>query len=186
MGQIIKGSVTQQESLAQAANPVIETLQANFDELQKLGILGKETYLTKLTKKQVTTLTAEKAKLQKSLSRVQTAPHYVGTQEISARFPGKAKRVTELTSKIAAIDNKLHNSVHIGGELYMPRMYATKEAEIAARRFPISAKTPKVKAPYAKARKAIPAEVRKELGEIVEPAFNARPSRQTSSTHSPL
>jgi len=170
LGQIIKGSVTEQESLATVANPVIQELQANFKELQKLGILGKETYLTKLTKARIKELTAQKEKLAKSLTRLQTAPHYVKTQEISAKFPGRAKKIADLQSKIDDIDDILWNSKLISGELYMPRMYATKEAEAAARKFPVSG-GPKVKAPYAKAREKIPLAARKEMGEILEPAY---------------
>lgn len=171
LGQIIKGSVTEQQILAEAANPIIDELARNFRELQKLGLLGKDTYLTKLTKADIVKLSADKRKLVSSLERLQTAPHYVRKGgEISARFPGKAKRIRELQSKIDVIDEHLWGSTHIGGELYMPRMYTTKEAEIAARKFPVAG-APKVRVPYAKARKKIPVEVRKELGEILEPSY---------------
>jgi len=171
LGQIIKGSITQQEVLAEAANPVIAELSHNFSELQKLGLLGRETYLTKLTKADIARLTTDKQKLVSSLERLQTAPHYVRKGgEISARFPGKAKRIRELQSKIDNVDEMLWGSTHIGGELYMPRMYTTKEAEIAARKFPVTG-APKVRVPYAKARKKIPIKARKELGEILEPSY---------------
>jgi len=310
LGQIIKGSITQQEALAKAANPAIEALQSNFDELQKLGILGKETYLTKLSKAKVGELSSKKMALQKQLTKLQTGVPYkekllsltsklkpdsqrlanklinvaikaeergaklsqigdefidvaleVNTgsklsqkiatlldfapgdkrltllgnkllslekmtrkvrnkeankilataskispkvlkftnqtvddvlkaavqvedmktigqkpllkyiQSMQFRYKGKAGQVRELQEKILSIDDQLYNSTHIGGELYMPRMYSTKEAVVAARKFPVSAKTPKIKAQYAKARKEIPLEVRKRMGEIVEPAY---------------
>ena len=171
LGQVIKGSVTEQQVLAGAANPVIEELGRNFQELQKLGLLGKETYLTKLTRADIVKLNTGKQKLLSSLERLETAPHYVRKGgEISARFPGRAKQIAKLKSKIDVIDEHLWGSTHIGGELYMPRMYTTKEAEIAARKFPVTG-APKVRVPYAKARKKIPIEARKELGEILEPGY---------------
>lgn len=312
LGQIIKGSITQQEVLAEAANPVIVELSHNFSELQKLGLLGRDTYLTKLTKADITRLNADKQKLLNSLTRLKTEVPYqrklleqvsglapdaarqqrlaeklidvavkaerrgkkladmgdefidvaldvttgsplsqkiaalldfapgdkrltllgkrilslekmgrtarsreadkilkvaakinprvsryteqtirdvlkvaeqvedakiIGKkpllkyiQGMSRRFPGRAKKIREMQSQIDIIDEHLRGSTHIGGELYMPRMYTTKEAEIAARKFPVTG-APKVRVPYAKARKKIPVEVRKELGEIIEPSY---------------
>ena len=171
LGQVIKGSITEQQVLAEAANPVIDELGRNFRELQKLGLLGRETYLTKLTRADIIKLNTEKQKLLSSLERLETAPHYVRKGgEISAQFPGRATRIVKLKSQIDVIDEHLWGSTHIGGELYMPRMYTTKEAEIAARKFPVAG-APKVRVPYAKARKKIPVEARRELGEILEPGY---------------
>jgi hypothetical protein len=172
MGQIIKGSITEQGILKEATSPAIEELQANFKTLQKLGLLGEETYLTKLTKARIGELNAEKIKLTKQLTRLQTAPHYVGTPEISARFPGRATKIRELEGQIEKIDDILWNADHFGaaGVQYMPRMYATKEAELAAKKFPVRG-GPKIKRPYAKKRGKIPEEVREQMGEIIEPAY---------------
>jgi hypothetical protein len=170
LGQIIKGSITENAALGEQAHPAIEELQANFKTLQELGLLSEETYLTKLTKARVAELTSEKASLTKSLTRLQTAPHYVGTQEISGKFPGRADKIRGLEEQIKAIDDTLWQSKLHGGESYMPRMYTTKEAAAAERKFPVSG-GPKVKAPYAKGRENIPMAVRKEMGEILEPAY---------------
>jgi hypothetical protein len=291
LGQIIKGSITEQEVLTKTANPVIEELQANFKTLQKLGILGEETYLTKLTGGRVKELTREKEALLKSLDKLRTGVPYKeslatlvkelkisGQQELAKdlktltvalspskfrrrvvefgykptegdkgiarqaqkiavaldkildikttqpktlerlveqlqsgeeavrsktidtilpwalgrleitqkitgktpllkkimsmqrRFPGKTEMISELEGKIAKIEDTIWQSKLHGGEGYMPRMYATKEAEVAARKFPVSG-SPKVRAPYAKAREDIPMAIRKEMGEILEPTY---------------
>jgi len=84
-------------------------------------------------------------------------------------FPGKAKKVSELTDKIAKINASLQQQYHLGGEQYFPRMYLSKE-EQAARGLPLFAER-RVRAKFAKQRKKIPEEVRKAMGEIKEPAY---------------
>lgn len=172
LGQIIKGSVTEQESMAAVANPIIEEFTHNFGELQKLGILGPETFLTKLSKKRVADLIEKRSKLQVTLDKLKTGKIVSAKtgKEITRRFPGKAAKMRQIQNRIDDIDTKLQATYKTGGEQYMPRMYETKEAEAAARKFPVKG-GPKVRAPYAKARKEIPLEVRKEMGEILEPSY---------------
>ena len=167
--QIIKGGITSQPELAAKANPVIEEFARMSGELKKLGILPEHTYISKLPKKEVANLLVQKAQLQKQLERLKTAPHYVGTKEISAEFPGRAKKIQEYENKIAKISESLQQHYHLGGEEYFPRMYLSKE-EQAARGFPLFAEK-RVRAQFAKQRKGIPEEVRKAMGEIKEPAY---------------
>jgi len=169
-GQLVKGGITTRPELAKAIHPAVETLEANAKQLRSLGILSKETFLTKLPKSRVVELNMQKAKALRQIKRLETAPHYVGTQEISAKFPGRAKKIRELNSKVADISSKLDASTHLGGAQYMPRMYKSKEEEAAARKFWGWSKT-RIKAHYAKQRKDIPEHVRKFMGEIKEPAF---------------
>lgn len=169
-GQLVRGGITTRPELAKAVHPAVETLEANAKTLRNLGILGKETFLTKLPRKRVTQLLASKAKLQQELARLQTSPHYVGTSEISARFPSRAKKIREIQDSIATISTKLERSTHLGGQRYMPRMYKTKEEELAARKF-WGWSNSRIKAHYAKQRKDIPEAVRRFMGEIKEPAF---------------
>ncbi len=169
-GQLVKGGITTRPELAQAVHPAVDTLKTNAKTLRSLGILGKETFLTKLPKARIVELTAQRLQLQKQMLRLQTSPHYVGTPEISARFPGRAGKIRELQGQIADITSKLDTSTHLGGAQYMPRMYKTKEEEQAARKFWGWSKS-RIKAHYAKQRKDIPEEVRKFMGEIKEPAF---------------
>lgn len=159
LGQIIKGSITEQETLAKVANPIIEEFSHNFSELQKLGIIGPETFLTKLPKKRITELLEQRESFQVQLSKL-----------VGRKFPGRAKKISSLEEKIAGITGKIQASYKVGGEQYLPRMYTTKEAEVAVRRIPVKG-APKVRAPYARIRKDIPPEVRKAMGEILEPAY---------------
>lgn len=84
-------------------------------------------------------------------------------------FPGKAKKLGELSEKIAKVNASLQQQYHLGAEQYFPRMYLSKE-EQAARGLPLFAER-RVRAKFAKARKKIPEEVRKAMGEIKEPAY---------------
>ncbi len=169
-GQLVRGGITTRPELAKAVHPAVESLEANAKQLRTLGILGEETFLTKLPKSRVVELKMEKANVLRQIKRLETAPHYIGTQEISAKFPGRAKKIRELNSKVADISSKLDASTHLGGAQYMPRMYKSKEEEAAARKFWGWSKT-RIKAHYAKQRKDIPEHVRKFMGEIKEPAF---------------
>ena len=85
------------------------------------------------------------------------------------QFPGKAKKLGELSEKITKINVSLQQQYHLGAEQYFPRMYLSKE-EQAARGFPLFAER-RVRAKFAKQRKRIPEEVRKAMGEIKEPAY---------------
>lgn len=312
LGQIIKGSITEQELFSQVANPVMDEFSHNFKELQKLGILGEETYLTKLSKKRVSELVKKKGGLQTKLTKLQEEVPYKETliekvanlspdkakqqrmmekfidvavkaeergkkladvgdefidvaievttgsplskkiatlmdfapgdkrlsnlgkrilalekmervarnkhakeilkvaakinpkvskytqqtindvlkvadqiadskvvgqwsllkyiEKMKYRFPGKAENIKGLQSKIDEINEKIWLSKMAGSEKYMPRMYQTKEAQAATRKFPVKG-GPKVRAPYAKGRQDIPLEVRKEMGEMLEPAY---------------
>ncbi len=170
MGQLIKGGITTRPELAKAVHPAIEQFEANAKILRGMGILGKETFLTKLPKKRIAELTAKKVGLQKQLTRLKTSPHYVGTPEISARFPGRAAKIKGLQSEIDDITGKIQQSFKVGGQKYLPRMYRSKEEEQAARKFVGWSKS-RIRAHYAKQRKDIPEEVRRIMGEIKEPAF---------------
>ena len=90
-------------------------------------------------------------------------------QTMQRAFPGKAKKLGELSENIAKVNASLQQQYHLGGEEYFPRMYLSKE-EQAARGFPLFAER-RVRAKFAKERKKIPEEVRKAMGEIKEPAF---------------
>ncbi len=170
LGQLIKGGITTRPELAKAVHPAIEAFEANARTLRGLGILGKETFLTKLPKKRIAALLKEQVALQKQLTRLTTAPHYVGTPEISARFPGRAARIAELQTKIDNITGKIQQSFKVGGQRYLPRMYRTVEEERLARRF-VGWSKHRIRAHYAKQRKPIPEEVRRLMGEIKEPAY---------------
>lgn len=170
LGQLIKGGITTRPELAKAVHPAIEAFEANARTLRGLDILAKETYLTKLPKKRIAILTKEKTGLQKQLTRLQTAPHYVGTPEISAQFPGRAAKIRDLQTKIDRITGKIQQSFKIGGRKYLPRMYRSKEEERLARKF-IGWSKNRIRAHYAKQRKNIPEEVRRIMGEIKEPAY---------------
>lgn len=170
LGQLIKGGITTRPELARAVHPAIEAFEANARTLRSLGILGKETYLTKLPRKRIAGLLKEQAGLQKQLTRLQTAPHYIDTAEISARFPGRARRIAELQTKIDNITGKIQQSYKVGGQKYLPRMYRSKEEEQLARRF-VGWSKHRIRAHYAKQRKPIPEEVRRIMGEIKEPAY---------------
>jgi hypothetical protein len=82
------------------------------------------------------------------------------------QFPGKAEKIRELEDSIATNLDRLYTNEIYGGTNYFPRMYLTKEAEQAAKRFPFWSRG-RIRAPYAKAREKIPAEVRKKMGEIL-------------------
>lgn len=91
-------------------------------------------------------------------------------ESMKRTFPGKAKRAGELQGKMDAITRKIQTSYKEGGTGYFPRMYASKEAELMAKKFPgYSAK--RIRAHYAKARKPISEEARRALGEIKRPEY---------------
>ena len=91
-------------------------------------------------------------------------------QSMKRTFPGKAKKAGELQGKMDKITRKIQTSYKEGGTEYFPRMYASKEAELMAKKFPgYSAR--RIRAHYAKARKPIPEEVRRTLGEIKHPEY---------------
>lgn len=163
--QIIKGGVTEQPALQAKASPIVAEFKKNAEILRDAGILSEYTYTTKLTRAQVAALHKKIDTASKQLKRLRTAPHYVGTKEISKEFPGRAKKIRELEDSISANLDKIYSNEIYGGTNYFPRMYLTKEAEKAGRRWPFWGKG-RIRAPYAKAREAIPAEVRKEMGEI--------------------
>jgi len=171
LGQIIKGGITEQEKLKKIANPVIQEFTNNAKELQKLGILGKEMYTKALPKARIDELLTKKAVLQKQLTRLETAPHYVGTKEISGSFPGRAKKIRDLQGQIDKITSQVQTSYKLGGTEYMPRMYASKEAELLAKRTGMAYSKTRIRAPYAKQRQDLPFELRKEMGEMTRPAY---------------
>lgn len=170
VGQLIKGGITTRPELAAKANPVIEEFENTYKTLRKLGLLGEETFLTTLSKKRIAALTKQKAGIQKQLTRLKTAPHYVGTTEISAKFPGRAIQIQKLQSTLDNITDKIQASYKVGGEKYLPRMYRSKEEERLARKFMGWSKH-RIRQHYAKKREQIPFEVRKMMGEIKEPAY---------------
>jgi len=149
LGQIIKGSITTQPKLAAKANPIIEEFEKTSKILRKLNLLPEETFLTKLSKKRVAGLLKQKDVFQKQLTRLETAPHYVGTKEISKSFPGRAKKIAEFQKKIQGITDKLQQSYKAGAEKYLPRMYRSKEEERLARKF-LGWSKHRIRAHYAK------------------------------------
>jgi hypothetical protein len=84
------------------------------------------------------------------------------------RFPGKAAQSRKIQAQIDDIARRVHESYAEGGTGYFPRFYATKEAELAARRSQVYG-ADKIRAKYLQRRKDIPFEVRKEMGEILTP-----------------
>lgn len=97
------------------------------------------------------------------------APLLGKIKSMKRTFPGKAKKTQELTDKINKIGDTLQQHYHLGGEEYFPRLYLSKEAEKAARSFPVFSKE-RVRSQFAKQRQKIPEDVRKAMGEIREPA----------------
>jgi len=158
ISQVIKGSVTEQPGLREAANPAIQEFSQNFKTLQKLGILPKEVYTTKLPRKSITQLILKKRFLQGKIIKLKERK----------RFPGKVKLVRKLQSQIDDITESIQRSYKYGGTGYLPRMYTSKEAT-APSLFRRAAK--RIRAPYAKKRKDIPFKIRKAMGEIKEPAY---------------
>ncbi len=164
--QIVKGGITEQPALSQKATPIIDEFKKNAEILKEYGILSDYTYTTKLTRVQRASITVKIGKAEKAIERLKTAPHYVGTQEISGKFPGRAEQIKKLEDSIQANLDRLYINEIYGGTNYYPRMYLTKESEAAGKRFPFWGKG-RIRAPYAKAREKIPVEVRKEMGEIL-------------------
>lgn len=138
------------------ANPIIEEFAANEKLLRKYGILGEETYLTKLPKKRIAQLFKKQEGLQKQLGKLE-----------KRRFPGRVQQIRKIQKQIDGISAKIHTSYVTGEAGYFPRMYATKEeAALARKRLPFGRK--RIRAQYAKKRKEIPFEVRRKMGEITE------------------
>jgi len=161
--QLGRGSITvgKASPLAQAIHPAIEQFEANAKTLRELGILGKETFLTKLPKKRIAELMAKRDGLRKTLVVVQK----------KKQFAGKAGKIREIQGKIEDVGLQLkHADIAAGGAKYMPRMYRSKEAERLATKFAGWSKS-RIRAHYAKQRKQIPHEVRKIMGEIKEPGY---------------
>jgi hypothetical protein len=88
--------------------------------------------------------------------------------DMQRRFPGKAAQSRKIQAQIDDIARRVHESYAEGGTGYFPRFYATKEAELAARRSQVYG-ADKIRAKYLQRRKDIPFEVRKEMGEILTP-----------------
>lgn len=177
MGQLIKGGITTRPELTARVNPVIQEFEQNMATLQKLGLLGKETYITKLPRKRIAELFKEKTTLQQQIRKLKAWPaKTVGAVSaktgklLQRRYPGQAKKITALQEKIDGITDKIQTSYKLGGTKYMPRMYRTKEEERLARRFMGWSKH-RIRVHYAKKRQAIPFEVRKMMGEIKEPSY---------------
>jgi hypothetical protein len=87
------------------------------------------------------------------------------------QFPGKAKHIEQLQSKIDDITSRVQQSYETGGTGYLGRFYKAKEEELAQRKFPLTGSKFKVRQQYAKTREEIPFEVRQKMGEIQEPAY---------------
>lgn len=158
IAQVIKGGVTEQPAIQKAANPSIQEFSQNFNVLQKLGLLPKEVYAVKLPKRRISQLILKKRFLQSKLTKLKARE----------RFPGKAKLIRKFQSQISNITESIQTSYKYGGTGYLPRMYTTKEATTPSL-FRRAAK--RIRAPYAKRRKAIPEAVRRQMGEIKEPAY---------------
>lgn len=75
LGQLVKGGITTKPELAKAVHPAIEAFEANAKTLRQLGILGKETYLTKLPRKRIAGLLKEKAELQRQIRKIKEVPY---------------------------------------------------------------------------------------------------------------
>jgi len=158
LAQIIKGGVTEQPELAKIANPVISEFQNNlkaFRELNVKGMLGKQVFTERLTRKQLANLMQRKAVINNKLAKL-----------AKRKFPGRQKQIDKLTEQIQDINNSIHISDIFGGTEYFPRMYATKE--VAQKTSPLlrAAKRLGIKGKYLTKRRNLPFEVRKELGEI--------------------
>lgn len=103
LSQIVKGGVTEQPSLRKLANPAIQEFVKTSSELRKLGILPKETYITKLSRKQITDLLKKKSQLQTQLQKVKEAPyrHALLKATEKLKIQGKEKLADDLW-KLAA------------------------------------------------------------------------------------
>ncbi|NVM22093.1 MAG: hypothetical protein HWN68_09985, partial [Desulfobacterales bacterium] len=134
--QITKGGITEQPALQKLANPIIAEFRSNAQELRRLGILGRETYTTKLSKSRINELLKRKQQLQSQIDKLKKWPARTAGavsaktgKPLQRRFPGQARKVQELQNKIDDITNKIHASYETGGMEYFPRMYESKEAE---------------------------------------------------------
>ena len=168
LAQIVRGGITSEDRLAAIANPVIREFELNALELQRLGILSEHLYTHRLPAAEVAKLQTQKEVAARALRRLETAPHYVGTPEISARFPGRAAQIEKLQQRIADVNRTLYESEIYGGTGYFPRMYRTKEEAELAQQKSGWYKPSRIRAPYAKRHQDLSAEVRMEMGEIRE------------------
>ncbi|MHC4620953.1 MAG: hypothetical protein ACYTEQ_24675 [Planctomycetota bacterium] len=169
--QVIKGSVTTTDDLAQVANPIQREFQLAQRQLQQLGVMGK-TYVEPLTKAKRAAVVQKLRTVERRLKRLQTAPHYVGTPEISGRFPGRAKQITKLQDDIAGFKRTLKQSdVARGGEQYFPRLYETVEAERVRGGPAASYGKHRIKRGFAKQRQELSPGTRKAMGEMDIPTY---------------
>jgi len=160
LGQLIKGGISEQKALRELANPVINEFETVAKEAKKLKILPEYTYVTKLSKRVINNLRQKKIILQSQLNKLQTRK----------RFPGRTDKIRALQKQIGDVEDRIQTSYKLGGTKYLPRMYQTMEEAKLTRRIPIYAPT-RIRAQYAKARKKISFEIRKEMREIQEPGF---------------
>ncbi len=160
LGKVVRGGVTEIKELKRIANPIIADQAATQKALIDAGLLGKETFLTKLTKGQIQTKVVQRNKLSQSLTKMQKRQ----------AFPGQAKKVGDLQKQIKEINTRLLESHHLGGEKYLPRFYKSKEHENLVHRL-MGYQSKRIRRQYAKRRGRIPLEVRRAMGEIEQPAY---------------
>ena len=95
ISQIAKGGITEQRALQKLSNPIIAEFRNNARELQRLGILGTETYTTKLPRRRITELLAEKAKLQTQLDKLGVVPGQVKLSELVGKLKVSQPKLAE-------------------------------------------------------------------------------------------
>lgn len=156
LGQIVKGSVTTNPLFKERGGKAIKEIA----ELERLGkqleVLPMETYNTKLPRKRIHELLTKKRRLEQSLPKL---------KEI-----GDKKRVFEIENQIKGLDSKVKKSFKHGGEGYMKRVFLTKEQAKNFQRYGYTRPT-RLDLTSAMARKDIPFEIRRQMGEVLEAAY---------------
>jgi len=99
IGQIIKGGITTKPQLAEKANPIIAEFEHTTRELQNLGILGKETYLTKLPKKRVAALMQKKIELVREIEKLKEVPYQKTLLKLVEKLTPDVNRQKRLVDK---------------------------------------------------------------------------------------
>ncbi len=154
--QIIKGSITNNPILKDRAYKAI----AEINQLETLGkeleTLPIETYNTKLPRKRINELLNEKRKLESNLEKVKNI--------------GDKTRAKQIGQKINILDKKIKGSFKHGGEGYFKRIFLSKEQSKMFQRYGYYKPT-RLDLTSAIARKDIPFEVRKEMGEVLTASY---------------
>lgn len=158
--QVIKGGITEQADIAKVANPIIDDFARHKMELQRLGVMSERVYSSQLTNAQRFLLETKKNKLATQIAKV----------ESRSQFPGKTSYLNKLKTQHDKYAHSIKQSDHLGGEMYFPRMYEGKEANVIGTTIQ-GTNLSNIKAPFAIQRKDIPLQARRQMGEITQPYY---------------